>query len=55
MKSKEETQSVRISKEIVQRVKINAAQFGGTIKSILEEGADFGIGKQISRWKKKKK
>lgn len=50
---KEETKSVRISKTLAERIKINAAQYGGTIKSILEEGADHGIGRQIRRWKKK--
>lgn len=55
MKVKGKTQSVRISQEIVQEIKVNAAIYGGTIRSLLERGAEYAMGENIHKSKKKKK
>lgn len=51
---KEDTQTVRISKEVVREIKMNIAEFGGTIKSILERGAEYAMGENKVKNKKKK-
>lgn len=50
---KEDTQSVRISKSVLKEIRINVAKFGGTIKSILERGAEYAMGENKSKHKKK--
>lgn len=55
MKVTDETQSVRISKDTVQQIKMNVAMHGGTIRSILERGAEYAMGENIVKSKKKPK
>lgn len=50
---KDDTQSVRISKSVLKEIRINVAKFGGTIKSILEIGAEYAMGENKSKHKKK--
>lgn len=50
-----DTQSVRISKEVVREIKINIATYGGTIRSILERGAEYAIGENEYKNRRKKK
>jgi hypothetical protein len=49
------TTSVRISEDVVQEIRINVAQYGGTIRSLLERGAGYAMGENIAKSKKKKK
>lgn len=52
---KDETQSVRISKGVIKEIRINIANYGGTIRSILERGAEYAMGENAYKSKKKKK
>jgi hypothetical protein len=51
----EKTCSVRIDSNLVKEIKLNVAQYGGTIRSILERGAGYAMGENICKSKKKKK
>lgn len=51
---KDETQSVRISKDVVRVVKIVAAEHGLTIRQILEKGAQLEIAEIVYNGKKRK-
>ena len=53
--NEKDTQSVRISKDIVKELKINAATYGGTIRSLLERGAQYAMGENMHKSKKKNK
>lgn len=50
---KGDTQSVKIGKDLVKEIKINVAIHGGTIRGILERGAQFAMGENIVKSKKK--
>jgi hypothetical protein len=52
---KEETQSVRISKKVAKSLRVNAVNYGGTMRSLLEEGAYFAMGKNEAAFSRKSK
>ena len=50
-----DTRSVRVSKELIREIKINIANYGGTIRSILERGAEYAMGENMHKGERKKK
>jgi hypothetical protein len=50
-----ETQSVRIGKDVLREIRINIATYGGTIRKILERGAEYAMIENKAKRHNKKK